>query len=68
MSDITRNVAVDLGFFAALRNRVVDTLTVWNKRVESRRELAELSFRDIQDVGLDQAEIEREIAKPFWRE
>jgi len=68
MSDITRNVTVEVGFFASLRNLVVDTLAVWNKRMETRRELAELSFRDIQDVGLDQAEIEREIAKPFWRE
>jgi len=68
MSDITRNVTVEIGFFASLRNRTVDTLVVWSKRMETRRELAELSFRDIQDVGLDQAEIEREIAKPFWRE
>jgi len=67
MSDIVRNVAAESGFFASLRNRVVNTLVVWNKRVEVRRELAELSFREIQDIGLDQAEIDIEIAKPFWR-
>lgn len=68
MSEIIRDNAAELGFFASLRKNVVDTVVLWNKRVEARRELAELSFRDIQDIGLDQAEIDREIAKPFWRE
>lgn len=68
MSDIARNAAVEVGFFAALWSKVANTLSVWSKRIDTRRELAELTFRDIQDIGLDQAEIEREIAKPFWRE
>jgi uncharacterized protein YjiS (DUF1127 family) len=41
---------------------------VWKKRIQYRRELAELSFREIQDIGLDQADIDHEVAKPFWRE
>jgi uncharacterized protein YjiS (DUF1127 family) len=58
-----------LGFntFAALRERFGATLDVWQKRIETRRELAELSFRDIQDIGIDQAYVEHEIAKPFWQ-
>ena len=53
--------------FAALFAKVAETLEVWKARTETRRELAELSFRDIQDIGLDQAMVEQEIAKPFWR-
>ena len=51
------------GFFGRLANLA----KVWNERTAARRELAELSFQDIQDIGLDQAELNREIAKPFWR-
>lgn len=50
------------GFFARLAN-VIGT---YKARAAYRNELAELSFRDIQDIGLDQTEIDREIAKPFW--
>jgi uncharacterized protein YjiS (DUF1127 family) len=42
------------------------TVDAWKQRIQERRELAELSFRDIQEIGLDQAEVDREIAKPFW--
>jgi len=50
------------GFFA----RMAEVLAVWKARAEYRRELAELSFRDIQDIGVDQGEVDREAAKPFW--
>jgi uncharacterized protein YjiS (DUF1127 family) len=47
--------------------RIASTVSTWVARVDARRELSELTFRDIQDIGLDQSEIERELAKPFWR-
>ena len=56
-----------IGALTALPARIADTVKVWRERADTRRELAELSFRDIQDIGLDQAMVEQEIAKPFWR-
>lgn len=50
------------GFLA----RFGEILATWKARADYRRELAELNFRDIQDIGLDDAEVAREIAKPFW--
>jgi len=50
------------GFFA----RLSEVFATWTARADYRRELAELTFRDIQDIGLDQAEVTRELAKPFW--
>lgn len=61
------NAFANFGALAALPARIADTVKVWGERADMRRELAELSFRDIQDIGLDQAMIEQEIAKPFWR-
>jgi len=50
------------GFFA----RLGEVFAVWTARAEYRRELAGLSFRDIQDMGIDETEVDREAAKPFW--
>lgn len=46
--------------------RAVEVVRVWTARSTARRDLAELDARDILDVGLDPAEVAREIAKPFW--
>lgn len=56
--------AVGLSAFFA---DVSATLQLWKERADARRELAELSFREIQDIGLDQAMVAQEIAKPFWK-
>jgi len=54
------------GFFVGAVADFKAKLAVWRERIALRRELAELSFRDVQEIGLDQAEIDREISKPFW--
>jgi uncharacterized protein YjiS (DUF1127 family) len=51
------------GFFS----RIVDTLHVWRQRQVQRRQLAELSARDLHDVGLSWSDIVFEAEKPFWR-
>lgn len=40
----------------------------WRRRVQEREAFARLDQRDLRDMGLSQWEVEREIAKPFWRE
>jgi uncharacterized protein YjiS (DUF1127 family) len=67
MVALARALVVEGTGLAALFAKVSATVEVWKQRTQTRRELAELSFRDIQDIGLDQAEIDREIAKPFWQ-
>jgi uncharacterized protein YjiS (DUF1127 family) len=51
------------GLFA----RIGETLHVWRERQRARRQLAELSARDLHDVGLSWSDIAYEAEKPFWR-
>jgi len=51
------------GVLADLR----ETLYVWRERQHQRRELAELSARDLHDVGLSWSDVAFEAEKPFWR-
>jgi uncharacterized protein YjiS (DUF1127 family) len=51
------------GFFAELS----ETFHVWRQRQRDRRQLAEMTPRDLHDVGLSWSDIVRETEKPFWR-
>ena len=51
------------GIFA----RILETLRIWRKRQQNRRQLAQLSARDLHDVGLSWSDIVYEAEKPFWR-
>ncbi len=46
--------------------RFVEMTREWQRRVRDRRELGELSYRDIKDFG-DAADAEAERTKPFWK-
>jgi uncharacterized protein YjiS (DUF1127 family) len=47
-------------------NRVQRTLAEWHRRSHSRAELATLSDRCLQDIGLSRCTASFEAAKPFW--
>lgn len=66
MAALARALIGEQTVLGGLLGKLTTTFKVWDERVQARRELAELTFRDIQDIGLDQAEVDREIAKPFW--
>jgi uncharacterized protein YjiS (DUF1127 family) len=51
------------GFFAKLS----ETVHVWRQRQHDRSQLAQLSDRDLHDVGLSWSDIALEAKKPFWR-
>ena len=51
------------GIFA----RTLETLRIWHKRQQDRRQLTQLSARDLHDVGLSWSDIVYEAEKPFWR-
>ena len=67
MTVLARTLNAEATGLVAMLAKVAETLETWKNRADARRELAELSFREIQDIGLDQALLEQEIAKPFWR-
>ncbi|HEX9587402.1 MAG TPA: DUF1127 domain-containing protein [Bradyrhizobium sp.] len=47
--------------------QIGETLRLWRERAHERRRLAELTDRDLHDVGLSRADIFFEAEKPFWR-
>jgi len=51
------------GFFAQLS----ETFHIWRQRQRDRRQLAELTPRDLHDVGLSWSDVAYEAEKPFWR-
>lgn len=50
----------------SLFSRLLKELSEWNSRAEGRRALATLDDRLLQDIGLNRADANREINKPFW--
>jgi uncharacterized protein YjiS (DUF1127 family) len=51
----------------SLLSQLSETLRVWRERYHMRRELAQWSSRDLQDVGLSWCDVAFEAEKPFWR-
>jgi uncharacterized protein YjiS (DUF1127 family) len=44
-----------------------ETFHIWRQRQIDRRQLAQLSDRDLHDVGLSWSDVANEAEKPFWR-
>ena len=51
----------------SLLSEVVETLHVWHERYRTRKELSQLSARDIRDASLSWTDVAWEANKPFWR-
>jgi uncharacterized protein YjiS (DUF1127 family) len=51
----------------AIVERLFALTRVWRERERTRRQLAIMSERELQDIGTCRSEIAFEIAKPFWR-
>lgn len=47
--------------------RLAETVRLWRERYRARRELAQWTDRDLQDVGLSWSDVASEAEKPFWR-
>jgi uncharacterized protein YjiS (DUF1127 family) len=46
---------------------ILAIVRAWRKRRRDLRQLAVMSERELQDIGICRAEIADEIGKPFWR-
>lgn len=53
---------IDAGLLA-----VVDVSLAWHRRASDRHALRTMDDRLLKDIGLSQADVEHEAAKPFWR-
>jgi uncharacterized protein YjiS (DUF1127 family) len=43
------------------------TLATWRTRACSRHALAQMSERELTDIGVSWSQIAEEVSKPFWR-
>lgn len=59
----SRTVAAPPGLFV----RMIETLSRWHRTIHSRRQLAEMSDRELRDFGATRIDVHQELAKPFWR-
>lgn len=47
--------------------RLTATLSLWQRRIVSRRQLARLDARLLADAGISETQRYAELQKPFWR-
>lgn len=47
--------------------RLSALLNLWLQRARQRRQLADLSDRQLDDIGLSRTQAAHEAAKPFWQ-
>lgn len=53
----------------AIAHRLRDasvTIEVWRQAARQRRALARLDQRMLEDIGLNEDQVRREIQRPFW--
>ena len=46
----------------------VRTLRLWGARIRDRHTFPVLDERDLRDLRVSRWDVERELAKPFWRD
>ncbi|MGC1777230.1 MAG: hypothetical protein WBB34_04735 [Xanthobacteraceae bacterium] len=63
---LRENVLIEPRRAGSLARRLIDTLREWQRRADSRHELAMMSELDRKDLAHPHR-IQAEIAKPFWR-
>ncbi|HKP26470.1 MAG TPA: DUF1127 domain-containing protein [Dongiaceae bacterium] len=47
--------------------RLFDQVFTWLDRARQRRHLGELDDRLLRDIGLNRADVENEVSRPFWQ-
>ncbi len=45
---------------------IADCITLWSHRTRSRRQLKDMPYHRLDDIGVTAAEAQSEAAKPFW--
>lgn len=68
MTEITLIHAPAVGTPGTILSRLADVVALWRRRSRERQQLAQMSARERADLGVTVAEVEVEVAKPFWRQ
>ncbi|WP_419832622.1 DUF1127 domain-containing protein [Endozoicomonas atrinae] len=48
--------------------KLKSVIITWKVRAQSRKHLAEMDSRLLNDIGLTEADRSQEVIKPFWQE
>ena len=62
-----RPLDISLKGLSALIVNATDTVLDWQDRARQRHRLGEMDDHLLRDIGLSRADLEHEVAKPFWR-
>lgn len=65
--DIARTLATNSPSVTLAERMVGSTFLTWMRRARQRRDLANLTDRELSDMGLTDHQVAQEAAKPFWR-
>jgi uncharacterized protein YjiS (DUF1127 family) len=61
-------LATAFGIPLAALSNIASLGALWHRRIHTRRALARMDRHLLSDIGLTQAEVQAESAKPFWKE
>lgn len=77
LSEIVSKPSLPAGFFRTFEaavapldsaiGGVVDQLLTWHQRARDRHALSQLDEHMLHDIGLSNADVDREVSKPFWQ-
>jgi|tagenome__1003787_1003787.scaffolds.fasta_scaffold17725461_2 uncharacterized protein YjiS (DUF1127 family) len=59
---------ISLKGLGSLIVKATDTVLDWQDRARQRHRLGEMDDHLLRDIGLSRADLEHEVAKPFWRD
>lgn len=54
--------------YRQLLSKSASTLAKWARQTHERRQLAQLDYRELSDMGISPSDRLTELAKPFWRD
>jgi len=66
-ADLARQILYRAPRPAALAHAIVALLRLYRSRIRERAYLAQMSERDLRDIGMTRAERIMLVEKPFWR-
>ncbi len=64
------NISLHLPSQAPLAGTITalgQTFATWRERAKQRRELTNLDYRTMRDLGISPTDVQFEANKPFWR-
>lgn len=65
--DIAQTIATSSPTFSLNDKPTGSIFLTWMRRASQRRDLTELTDRELADMGLTDHQVAQEAAKPFWQ-